>query len=86
MLYEREDEIGILVKSYNEMKSRIHDLININYKNKIEQKDLELKQLQNQINPHFIYNTLESIHMMAELNDDEETSIMAEYFGSIIRY
>ena len=38
LLYEREDEIGILVKSYNEMKSRIHDLININYKNKIEQK------------------------------------------------
>ena len=31
----------------------------------------ELKMLQNQINPHFIYNTLESIHMMAELNDDE---------------
>ncbi|MBM6862079.1 sensor histidine kinase, partial [Clostridium saudiense] len=43
-------------------------------------------QLQNQINPHFIYNTLESIHMMAEINDDLETSIMAEYFGSIIRY
>lgn len=86
LTYDRDDEIGILVNSYNEMKSRIHDLININYKNKIEQKDLELKQLQNQINPHFIYNTLESIHMMAELNDDEETSIMAEYFGSIIRY
>lgn len=86
LTYARNDEIGILVTSYNEMKSRIHDLININYKNKIEQKDLELKQLQNQINPHFIYNTLESIHMMAELNDDEETSIMAEYFGAIIRY
>ena len=68
------------------MKNRISDLININYKNKIEQKELELRQLQNQINPHFIYNTLESIHMMAEINDDDETSIMAEYFGSIIRY
>lgn len=86
LTYNKNDEIGILVNSYNEMKGRINDLININYKNKIEQKDLELKQLQNQINPHFIYNTLESIHMMAELNDDEETSIMAEYFGSIIRY
>lgn len=86
LTYDKNDEIGILVNSYNEMKCRINDLININYKNKIEQKDLELKQLQNQINPHFIYNTLESIHMMAELNDDEETSIMAEYFGSIIRY
>ena len=86
LTYDKHDEIGILFESYNEMKVRINDLININYKNKIEQKDLELRQLQNQINPHFIYNTLESIHMMAELNDDEETSIMAEYFGAIIRY
>ncbi|CAH0435657.1 sensor histidine kinase [Clostridium neonatale] len=84
--YNRNDEIGILVNSYNDMKNRIHNLININYKNKIEQKELELKQLQNQINPHFIYNTLESIHMMAEINDDPETSTMAEYFGTIIRY
>lgn len=85
-LYNKNDEIGILINSYNKMKSRINDLININYKTKIEQKELELKQLQNQINPHFIYNTLESIHMMAEINDDYETSTMAEYFGAIIRY
>ena len=84
--YNKNDEIGILVNSYNDMKNRISNLININYKNKIEQKELELKQLQNQINPHFIYNTLESIHMMAEINDDPETSTMAEYFGTIIRY
>ena len=84
--YNKNDEIGILVNSYNKMKSRINNLININYKTQIEQKELELKQLQNQINPHFIYNTLESIHMMAEINDDFETSTMAEYFGAIIRY
>jgi two-component system sensor histidine kinase YesM len=84
--YNKNDEIGILVQSYNEMKIRIGDLINTNYKNQIEQKELELKQLQNQINPHFIYNTLESIRMMAEINDDLETSTMSEYFGSIIRY
>ncbi|MBE6050717.1 MAG: sensor histidine kinase [Clostridium sp.] len=84
--YPYNDEVGTLIKSYNKMKIRIKDLININYKSKIEQKELELKQLQNQINPHFIYNTLESIHMMAEINDDLETSVMAEYFGSIIRY
>ncbi|MBE6063746.1 MAG: sensor histidine kinase [Clostridium butyricum] len=84
--YNKNDEIGILVNSYNKMKSRINNLININYKTQIEQKELELKQLQNQINPHFIYNTLESIHMMAEINDDFETSTMAEYFGTIIRY
>jgi Predicted signal transduction protein with a C-terminal ATPase domain len=84
--YTKNDEIGILVKSYNEMKSRISNLININYKSQIEHKELELRQLQNQINPHFIYNTLESIRMMAEINDDIETSTMSEYFGSIIRY
>lgn len=86
VFYDKNDEIGVLVKSYNKMKSHINYLININYKTQIEQKELELKQLQNQINPHFIYNTLESIHMMAEINDDMETSIMAEYFGEIIRY
>ena len=43
LTYNKNDEIGILVNSYNEMKGRINDLININYKNKIEQKDLELK-------------------------------------------
>lgn len=84
--YDKKDEIGILVDSYNRMKLKINDLINVNYKNRILQKELELKQLQLQINPHFIYNTLESIHMMAEINDDEETSTMAEYFGTIIRY
>ncbi len=84
--YTKNDEIGILVKSYNDMKNRIHRLIDLNYKTKLDQKELELQQLQNQINPHFIYNTLESIHMMAEINDHYETSIMAEYFGSIIRY
>ena len=86
VIYDKNDEIGVLVKSYNKMKSHINYLININYKTQIEQKELELKQLQNQINLHFIYNTLESIHMMAEINDDMETSIMAEYFGEIIRY
>lgn len=86
LTYNKDDEIGFLIKTYNTMKNRINNLININYKNKIEQKDLELQQLQIQINPHFIYNTLESIHMMAEINDDYETSIMAQQFGSIIRY
>lgn len=84
--YKRNDEIGVLIKSYNDMRVRLSNLINIHYKNKIEQKELELRQLQNQINPHFIYNTLESIHMMAEINDDLDTSVMAEYFGAIIRY
>jgi two-component system sensor histidine kinase YesM len=42
--------------------------------------------LQSQINPHFIYNTLESISMMATINDDDTTSDMASALGSILRY
>ena len=86
IIYDKDDEIGFLVNSYNKMKNRINYLININYKNALEHKELELQQLKNKLNPHFIYNTLESIHMMAEINDDIETSTMAEYFGEIIRY
>jgi len=42
--------------------------------------------LQNQINPHFLHNTLDSIHMMTELNNDMETSKMARAMGRILRY
>lgn len=50
---------------FNPLKSLI-----TNMNKNIEQKELELRQLQSQINPHFIYNTLESIHMMAEINEE----------------
>lgn len=81
-----KDEIGDLSKAFNSMTKKIKNLIKEVYTNKLTQKDLELKMLQNQINPHFIYNTLESIHMMAEINDDSETAKMAIYLGKIMRY
>lgn len=80
------DELGRLSKTFNTMTSKIKDLIDEVYVNKIRQNELELQMLQNQINPHFIYNTLESIHMMAEINNDGETSEMAVNFGKILRY
>lgn len=80
------DELGHLSKTFNTMTTKIKELIDEVYVDKIRQKDLELRMLQNQINPHFIYNTLESIHMMAEINDDAETSEMAVNFGKILRY
>lgn len=83
---ESNDEVGRLSKTFNSMTAKIKELIDEVYVDKINQKDLELRMLQNQINPHFIYNTLESIHMMAEINDDNETSEMAVNFGKILRY
>ncbi len=80
------DEIGELAQGFNNMTREIKILIQEVYSDKIKQKDLELQMLQYQINPHFLYNTLESIHMMAEINHDRETSQMAFALGKLLRY
>jgi two-component system sensor histidine kinase YesM len=81
-----KDEIGSLSKSFNAMINRINSLVNEVYIEKINQSQFELQMLQAQINPHFLYNTLESISMMAIINDDEMTSDMAANLGAILRY
>lgn len=81
-----KDEIGMLADSFNSMIEKINNLIHEVYINKIKQGELEIQMLQSQINPHFIYNTLESISMMATINDDDTTSDMASALGSILRY
>ncbi|MCX7748577.1 MAG: sensor histidine kinase [Clostridia bacterium] len=80
------DEVGQLAKTFNVMTRRIRKLIKEVYVDKIKQKEIEVQMLQNQINPHFLYNTLESIHMMAEINHDKETAKMARSLGKIMRY
>lgn len=80
------DEVGQLSHSFNKMILRTDKLISEKYTNQIKQKELELQMLQNQINPHFLYNTLETIHMMAEINDDTETSEMVQALGNLMRY
>lgn len=81
-----KDEIGTLAQAFNSMISKINSLIQEVYIEQIRQSELELQMLQSQINPHFIYNTLESISMMATIHDDEATSEMAFNLGSILRY
>ncbi len=69
-----KDELDHLAMDFNRMAFRINELINKVYKYEISKKQSELKALQAQIRPHFIYNTLESLRMLAEINDDEEVS------------
>lgn len=80
------DEIGQLGKSFNKMLDQIEDLINDVYITNIRKKEAELNALQAQINPHFIYNTLESIRMMARINHDLDTANMVSTLGSLLRY
>mgnify|MGYP002576556207 CR=1 FL=1 len=83
---DRKDEIGKLSESYNSLLEKISELIHEVYQQKITASELELQMLQSQINPHFLYNTLESISMMATINGDDTTSEMAANLGSLLRY
>lgn len=82
----RLDEIGLLGHQFNRMLARIKQLIQDIYRIEEQKKEAELHALQSQINPHFIYNTLESIRMTAELNDDVEAADMISILGKLLRY
>lgn len=81
----RKDEIGTLHNQFDTMARKIQTLINENYKNELLRKDMMLKNLQNQINPHFLYNTLESINWRAKASGEKEISQMVEALGSLLR-
>lgn len=66
---EREDEIGQLSRSFNQMVNRIKELIEEVYLTKIKKKEAELDALQSQINPHFLYNTLDIAYWSSRMED-----------------
>lgn len=68
------DEVGILVNSFRNMMDEINRLIDEVYVNKIALKEYELKALQAQINPHFLYNTLSMMNWMAIRSNQMEIS------------
>ncbi|GMQ59888.1 sensor histidine kinase [Vallitalea sediminicola] len=68
----RKDEFGILYRSYNTMVRKIQNLINEVYIQSLLKKEAEMKALQNQINPHFLYNTLDVLHWMVKTNNGED--------------
>ena len=78
---EGEDEIGKLVRSYNLMIVKIKNLIEVVFKENAEKqalelskKQAELKAIQSQVNPHFLFNTLESIRMRSLIKKENETA------------
>ena len=72
---DSSDEVGELIDNYNYMISKMSVLIDEQYKLGKEVKNAELKALQSQINPHFLYNTLDMINWMAHKNMNKEISI-----------
>lgn len=80
----RNDELGYLSQSFNRMSRKIDYLVNSIYKEQITRKEAELKALQAQINPHFLFNTLESINWMAQLHDASEISEVVTALASLM--
>mgnify|MGYP002553956681 CR=1 FL=1 len=79
-----KDEIGTLYENYNFMITRIHTLLHENYQMGRELKSAEYKALQSQINPHFLYNTLDSIIWMIQGGEykgaEQMVSLLAKFF------
>lgn len=84
IVVDRSDELGYLSKCFNKMSKEIDILVNRVYKEQLTRKEAELKALQAQINPHFLFNTLESINWMAQLNNVPEIRDMVTSLGSIM--
>ncbi len=87
------DEIAELGQSFNKMVVNLNELINEVYESKIKMQSYEIKKreaelnaLQNQINPHFLYNSLDAIRMHAVINDNEPLAEMLTSLSSLLRY
>ena len=81
----RKDEIALLARTYNRMLADTKEYIRENERNQRRQKELELKTLQYQINPHFLYNTLDSIYMMARRSGNGEIEDMVTSLSTLFR-
>lgn len=81
----RRDEIGILAASIREMTERLNALIKDKYVMEIRQKESQLRLLYSQINPHLLYNTLESIYWHCRLNGESESAEMIRDLSKLMK-
>ena len=80
-----DNEIGSLTRSFNVMTQKIQDLMAQNIQEQEQKRKIELKALQSQINPHFLYNTLDTINWMAQKYGADDISTMVRSLGNLFR-
>lgn len=81
----RKDEIGTLHRSFDQMTHSVKVLRDENYDKQILLKDTTIKMLEQQINPHFLYNTLDTINWMAQMYGVDDIATMALSLGNLFR-
>ncbi|KOR90282.1 sensor histidine kinase [Paenibacillus solani] len=83
---KRRDEFSYIFQSFNRMVSRLKHSIEENYEQKIALQHSELKQLQSQINPHFLYNSFFNIYMMCKVGDADSAAELSQKLGNYYQY
>jgi two-component system sensor histidine kinase YesM len=89
LVYKRTDEFGYLYRQYNQTANRIQELIHEVYEQNYRANLSELRQLQSQINPHFLYNNFYILYRLAKNGENDKiaefTSFLGKYFKFITR-
>jgi two-component system sensor histidine kinase YesM len=83
--FSSSDEIGLLGKNFNKMVARLNYLVTSITEKQERLKQAEIKALQAQINPHFLYNTLDTIKWLAKLNMVDELKVIVVELGKLLR-
>ncbi|WP_339320805.1 histidine kinase [Paenibacillus sp. FSL W8-0194] len=81
-----KDEFHYVFNSFNNMARRLKNSIEENYEQKIALQHSQLKQLQSQINPHFLYNSFFNIYMMCKVGDSDSAAELSQRLGSYYQY
>ncbi|MCY9697703.1 cache domain-containing sensor histidine kinase [Paenibacillus alginolyticus] len=86
LVKSREDEVGQLIRGYNQMILGMLELLHTTKEMESEKRQLELQTLNHQINPHFFYNTLDSIKWRAESVQENKIAAMVTKLANLLRF
>ena len=82
---ERQDEIGLLIRQFNRMSGKIAHLINENRNMEQKKREAEIKMLRSQMNPHFLYNTLNTVKWMAAIKGEDDIVDCVTALGNLLQ-
>lgn len=83
---KKDNEFGYLYRNFDQMVEKLGQSIEENYEQKIALQHSELKQLQSQINPHFLYNSFFNLYMICKSGDADSGAILAQRLGSYYQF